>query len=456
MSTHRRGRAVPAAVLVLAVTLGGCSSTGDLGRASGEPSPRTGTTPSPVAPTGPSLDPSGGSSASGPSGPTAGPSSTTSFAVPDPGPLTGRLRTSDVLLTSARALPARVRRAVAAVRGVDATVPLSVASLSVDGRTLSIAAADPARLRRFTAVRHPPASDEVWRRVAGGEVAVDPSLAARLADRPGYLRLGVGRGRARVHIGAYAPAGPAERHRVAPLSGWSTTSAATSSACPSATRCWSPPARSPPSAVTGRLKKVLGPGTTCRPWPWSSTTRRGTAVLSGASVSERGRHLHLHPAPRRDGHPDPALGARPTSAARRCRSSAPSPATRACCRSCAAALEEVVASGLAAADPPRRVRRLLRAALHRQRPGPGSVAALLGDRGGPQRPRQPARHRRAEMDRRVVAIFKRWGFAWGGDWNYTDPMHFEMAGSSGPAEARRARLRPGCGGPRPGGRPRPA
>ncbi|MDQ6873847.1 MAG: M15 family metallopeptidase [Actinomycetota bacterium] len=31
------------------------------------------------------------------------------------------------------------------------------------------------------------------------------------------------------------------------------------------------------------------------------------------------------------------------------------------------------------------------------------------------------------MDRRVVAIFKRWGFAWGGDWAYTDPMHFELA-----------------------------
>ena len=31
-----------------------------------------------------------------------------------------------------------------------------------------------------------------------------------------------------------------------------------------------------------------------------------------------------------------------------------------------------------------------------------------------------------DMDRRVVAIFKKWGFAWGGDWRYTDPMHFEM------------------------------
>ena len=32
-----------------------------------------------------------------------------------------------------------------------------------------------------------------------------------------------------------------------------------------------------------------------------------------------------------------------------------------------------------------------------------------------------------KMDRTVVRIFKKWGFAWGGDWNYTDPMHFELA-----------------------------
>ena len=32
-----------------------------------------------------------------------------------------------------------------------------------------------------------------------------------------------------------------------------------------------------------------------------------------------------------------------------------------------------------------------------------------------------------EIDRDVVAIFKKWGFAWGGDWAWTDPMHFELA-----------------------------
>jgi hypothetical protein len=31
------------------------------------------------------------------------------------------------------------------------------------------------------------------------------------------------------------------------------------------------------------------------------------------------------------------------------------------------------------------------------------------------------------MHPEVVTIFKRWGFRWGGDWTYTDPMHFELA-----------------------------
>jgi hypothetical protein len=33
---------------------------------------------------------------------------------------------------------------------------------------------------------------------------------------------------------------------------------------------------------------------------------------------------------------------------------------------------------------------------------------------------------KGSMDPKVVDIFKRWGFRWGGDWDYTDPMHFEL------------------------------
>lgn len=32
-----------------------------------------------------------------------------------------------------------------------------------------------------------------------------------------------------------------------------------------------------------------------------------------------------------------------------------------------------------------------------------------------------------DLDPRVVAIFEKWGFAWGGRWSHPDPMHFEVA-----------------------------
>jgi hypothetical protein len=34
---------------------------------------------------------------------------------------------------------------------------------------------------------------------------------------------------------------------------------------------------------------------------------------------------------------------------------------------------------------------------------------------------------RVSMDPRIVAIFRRWGFAWGGTWARPDGMHFEWA-----------------------------
>ena len=33
---------------------------------------------------------------------------------------------------------------------------------------------------------------------------------------------------------------------------------------------------------------------------------------------------------------------------------------------------------------------------------------------------------RGDMDQRIVAIFAKWGFAWGGTWSTPDPMHFEL------------------------------
>jgi hypothetical protein len=32
-----------------------------------------------------------------------------------------------------------------------------------------------------------------------------------------------------------------------------------------------------------------------------------------------------------------------------------------------------------------------------------------------------------QIDQRIVSTFGRWGFAWGGNWQRPDPMHFELA-----------------------------
>src|SRR6478672_12897660 len=98
--------------------------------------------------TGASHDGSADPTASGT--PTASPTGASedpsAYAVADPGHLKTPLYTPDLLLTSSKPIPASVRAAVARVRGVRAVMPLSLASLSANGRTLTIAAADPAQL----------------------------------------------------------------------------------------------------------------------------------------------------------------------------------------------------------------------------------------------------------------------------------------------------------------------
>jgi hypothetical protein len=91
-----------------------------------------------------------------------------------------------------------------------------------------------------------------------------------------------------------------------------------------------------------------------------------------------------------------------------------------------AALTEVVQSGLAAQIHPGEYAGCYYPRFIARRPSAGLSMHAWGiavDLNVPGNQRGTV----GQMDRRVVAIFKKWGFAWGGDWNYTDPMHFEMA-----------------------------
>ena len=125
----------------------------------------------------------------------------TSYAVEPPGPFEPPLRTADVLITGAETLPDELVQGIQALDGVSEVLRLSVASAAIDGRTLNVAAVDPGEFRRFT----PDASakaDFVWERLAGGEVAVDPSVSKKLIGKGDMMPLGNAEDSPTVHVGA--------------------------------------------------------------------------------------------------------------------------------------------------------------------------------------------------------------------------------------------------------------
>ena len=428
----RQQPAAPLVVLALALGLTGCSAdnpTAD--RASASASTATTSPPSsnvPLSPLSPlsTSPPSPSQSGSVSAEPSASPSTdAVSYAVADPGPLRSRLLTSDVLVTSPRTIPVAVRRAVRAVPGVDAALSLSLASLSVDGRTLSVAAADPSRFRRYTPYATAQ-SDEVWSRVAGGEIAVDPTLPARLADAQGSLALGTADDAPAVHIGAYAPMMKQNGSTLPPISGVVNDKRGRQLGLPVANAMLVSTGETTPSRVTGALKRVLGADTTMATLALEfHLDNRATAVLSGGSVSQAVGTFSYTPHADGTVTPDPGW-VREYIRRETMPIIGPVTGNKGMLPQLRAALAEVVQVGLADRIHPGEYGGCYVPRFIAHDPGKGLSLHSWGmavDLNVPGNLRGTS----GEMDRRVVAIFKRWGFAWGGDWSYTDPMHFEMA-----------------------------
>ena len=79
---------------------------------------------------------------------------------------------------------------IRAIKGVEAVLPLSIASASIDGRTLDVAAVDPAHVPAVHPRRDPPGADFVWKRLAGGEVVVDNDVDSKLIGKDDMIQLG--------------------------------------------------------------------------------------------------------------------------------------------------------------------------------------------------------------------------------------------------------------------------
>ncbi|WP_374454124.1 M15 family metallopeptidase [Nocardioides sp.] len=399
MRVRRRGRV--AATAVLALLLGACSE------------PETSTDPDPT--------PASESSATGtPSQDPTTPVADPAHAVDPPGKRKDRLWSADILVQWDQALDASTIKQIERLKGVAHTERIGLGQVSLENRVLTVASVDPGAYRLFT--RADVADfQEAWDRVAGGEMATDKKIGRRLADEDGMIRLGSDDDAPTLHVGAYTPQIPtidmvvntawAEDIEMATDNGLLISTDAISPASirkpleklvgkdasvqmldiasrigldPGATLSAIPTGGSIGSVVGTYRYRVIGGGRIAPDSSWVAANIRTEAVPILGSVT---CHKDLFPQLRQALLEVQQLGL----------------------------ADEIHPGEYAGCYYPRFIANTTTLSNH--------SFGLALDLNVPGNQRGTV----GEMNRAVVAIFKKWGFAWGGDWRWTDPMHFELA-----------------------------
>ncbi len=391
-------RATAAIGAVLVVTLAACA---------GEPSkPGSGSPSSSPSASGPAKDKS----------PVADPS----HAVAMPGKREGTLHSTDLLILSEDTLSSGDVKKIRGLDGVSGVEQISMAQVSVEGRLVKVVAVDPSTYRNFAPFLSAD-SDEVWQRVAGGEVAIDPERQDELpADKDGFVRLGSKKDATSVHVGAYAPQPPGlaaavVNHKWGEEMGMEKGNALIVSTAAIA-----------PNRVVKPIQKVVGADASVQ--RLDVVARAGLdpnapqkAYVVGTVAEAVGNYTYRANG---DGTITPASS---WVSSHIVTAQVPILGSVTCNKvmipQLRAALQEVVDRGLSRKiDPsqyagcyyPRFIANTTQLSNHAF-----GTAVDLNTAGN-------QRGTAGEMDRTVVAIFERWGFTWGGNWKWTDPMHFEM------------------------------
>jgi hypothetical protein len=353
------------------------------------------------------------------------PSALRDVAMPRPGKVKTPLFTQDLLVFSQNPLPAGVVTAIKALKGVQAAEQFSMASFYVEEQQVTYAAVDPDTFRRYMPATT--AQDaEVWNRVADGELGVTPGIRDAVAVHDDSVQMGNAKDAPTLHIGALAPLNePLNTPFINAVVNerWAAKlHMPEGNAMVISTGFADPVALQPQIAKLAGDKasvQVLGPGRNLDP------SVAQTAVLTGGSVAKAvGSFTYTVNS---DGtvNPDPRwiqayirTEQVPILGAVRC-NKAMLPQLR-------AALQEIVDRGLASKIHPSEYGGCYVPRYIGHDPSQGLSFHTWGtaiDLNVPGNQRGTA----GTIDRTVVAIFKEWGFNWGGTWRYTDPMHFEMA-----------------------------
>ncbi|MCW2737100.1 MAG: family peptidase [Nocardioides sp.] len=389
-----------AVAAALTLLLGACSDSG---------------TPVEPDPT-PASEPSSADPSSTPAVPVADPA----HAVDPPGKRDGRLWSADILVQWDKPLDDALVKRIEKLEGVAHTERIGLGQVSLENRVLTVASVDPGDYRHFTQAD---VADfqEAWDRVAGGEMAIDQEVAKRLADQDGMIRLGSDEQAPTLHVGAYTPQIPTIDMVV--NTAWAgDIEMATDNGLLISTDDITPATiRKPLEKLVGKDASVqmldvasrigLDPDAKLTAIPTGDTLGSvvGTyryRVIGGGRIAPESSwvaaNIRTEVVPILGSvtcHKDlfPQLRAALLEVQQRGLSDAIHPGEYAGCY-----YPRFIANTTTLSN------HSFGLALDLNVPGNGRGTV-------------------GQMDRDVVAIFKTWGFAWGGDWRYTDPMHFELS-----------------------------
>lgn len=346
------------------------------------------------------------------------------YEVDPPGEFDGVLHGDDMLVVSPETIPDDVIDGIKDIRidgdkAVRAVASFSISSFSLENRNYRIAAVDAATYRRFTGPDRDGASfQEGWDRVAGGEIAVLDDLEKRIPlDKDGYLAVGSGERTFPIHVGAWTS-------QVGTIDAVVNTEWGEELDIPENNALVINTGVFSPQAVRKKLEKLLGENMSItdldvvaqyglEPGIVQSTEVIGTFAeavgifrytpIGGGRVQPDPRWVREHIVT----ETLPLLGKLTCNKVMM-------PQLR-------EAMLEISGQGLGP-----EIKYHVGCYYPRFIAGTTTLSnhsfGLAIDINSLENQRGTV----GEMHPEVVRIMKKWGFAWGGDWNYTDPMHFEL------------------------------